>query len=273
MESRRRTTRLSLARSTAARWRAPIIKDKLFILLAAMRVPSAISRWLAACSARGSYLNTTTGQLLPGVCNATVAQCAAVQTFINRLSIPSTISRNLHQNAGFVKMDFRPSEKNSYSAHFNLVNYTATHDGTNLAATTDGTGASGLNYNVGTHVRNAHLANTYLVSPSMVNEARFGFSADRRFQGLNPATWRRRMDVHSSLTVAGISTLGVSLNQLPNIQPTEKRFDFSDNFSQSLGKHQLKYGIDLAYLRSVENAVFSGPAAIRIPTSPTLPTT
>ena len=47
--------------------------------------------------------------------------------------------------------------------------------------------------------------------------------------------------------------------RLPNIQPTEKRFDFVDNFSQSKGKHQLKYGVDLAYLRSVENAVFSGP--------------
>jgi hypothetical protein len=92
----------------------------------------------------------------------------------------------------------------------------------------------------------------------MVNEARFGFSADRRFQGL-PTDLAPPDGVHSSLTVAGIGTLGVSLNQLPNIQPTEKRFDFSDNFSQSKGKHQLKYGIDLAYLRSVENAVFSGP--------------
>jgi outer membrane receptor protein involved in Fe transport len=237
----------------------PIIKDKLFFFSSyegTFRNFPVVSSMFS----ESSSLNTTTGQLLSGQCNATAAQCAAVQTFINRLSIPSTVARNLHQNAAFVKFDYRPSVKSTYSAHFNLVNYTATHDGTSAAATTDGTGASGENYNVGTHVRNAHLANTYLISPSMVNEARFGFSADRRFQGL-PTDLAPPDGVHSELIVNGISTFGVSLNQLPNIQPTEKRFDFSDNLSQSKGKHQLKYGIDLAYLRSVENAVFSGPGA------------
>jgi hypothetical protein len=235
----------------------PIVKDKLFFFSS---YEGTIRNFplVSSMFSESAYLNTTTGQLLPGICSATAVQCAAVQTFINRLSIPSTISRNFHQNAGFAKLDYRPNEKSTYSALFNLVNYSAIHDGTTLAATTDGTGASGENYNINTHVRNAKLANTYLVSSSMVNEARFGFNADRRFQGL-PTDLAPPDGVHSSLTVAGISTLGVSLNQLPNIQPTEKRFDLSDNFSQSKGKHQLKYGIDLAYLRSVENAVFSGP--------------
>ncbi|MGA7343767.1 MAG: TonB-dependent receptor [Terracidiphilus sp.] len=235
----------------------PIMKDKLFYFGS---YEGAIRNFplVSSMFSEGAYLNTTTGQLLPGICNATAAQCAAVQTYVNRLSIPSVISRYLHQNAAFARFDYRPSEKSSYSANFDLVNYFATHDGTTLAATTDGTGASGENYNVGTHVRNAHLANTYVVNNYMVNEARFGWNADRRFQGL-PADLAPPDNVHSSLTVAGISTFGVSLNQLPNIQPTEDRYDLSDNFSESAGKHQLKYGIDLAYLRSIENAVFSGP--------------
>jgi hypothetical protein len=235
----------------------PIIKDKLFFFSS---YEGTIRNFplVSSLVADPTIVNTTTGQLLTGQCNATAAQCANAQTFLNRISIPSTVARNLQQNAGFARFDFRPSEKSSYSANFNLVNYSALHNGTSLAATTDGTGASGTNYNISTHVRNAHLANTYIVSNSMVNEARFGFNADRRFQGL-PADLAPPDGVHSSLTVAGISTLGVSLNQLPNIQPTEKRFDLSDNFSQTKGKHQLKYGFDLAYLRSVENAVFSGP--------------
>jgi hypothetical protein len=235
----------------------PVVKDKLFFFSSYEGTIRSFPL-VSSLSSDPTIVNVTTGQLLAGQCNATPTQCAAAQTFLNRISVPSAVGRDLHQNAGFVRFDYRPSDKSTYSANFNLVNYSATHNGTSLAATTDGTGASGLNYNISTHVRNAHLANTYLLSNSMVNEARFGFNADRRFQGL-PSDLAPPDNVRSSLTVAGISTLGVSLNQLPNIQPTEKRFDLSDNLSQSKGKHQLKYGFDLAYLRSVENAVFSGP--------------
>ncbi len=235
----------------------PIVKDKLFFF-SSYEGTTRNFPLVSSLASDPTIVNVTTGQLLAGQCNATASQCAAAQTFLNRLSVPSTVARKLHQNAGFVRFDYRPSDKSTYSANFNLVNYSATHNGTSLAATTDGTGASGTNYNINTHVRNAHIANTYLISNSMVNEARFGFNADRRFQGL-PSDLAPPDNVRSSLTVAGISTLGVSLNQLPNIQPTEKRFDLSDNLSQSKGKHQLKYGLDLAYLRSVENAVFSGP--------------
>jgi len=235
----------------------PIKKDKLFFFSSyegTIRNFPLVSNMFS----EGAYLNITTGQLLPGVCNATAAQCAAVQTFINRLSIPSVIARELHQNAGFAKFTYNQSDKSTFNGFFNLVNYSATHDGTTLAATTDGTGASGENYNVSTHVRNAHLSNTYLVSNSMVNFAAFGWNADRRFQGL-PTDLAPPDDIHSSLTVAGIGTFGVSLNQLPNIQPTEDRYDLSDNFSIIKGKHEMKFGADYAYLRSVENAVFSGP--------------
>jgi hypothetical protein len=235
----------------------PIIKDKVFFFSS---YEGTIRNFplVSSLSSYSTIVNPTTGQLLPGQCTATATQCAAAQAFLNRISVPSAVGRNLHQNAGFVRFDYRPSDRSTYSANFNLVNYSALHNGTSLAATTDGTGASGTNYNINTHVRNAHIANTYLLSSSMVNEARFGFNADRRYQGL-PSDLAPPDNVRSSLTVAAISTLGVSLNQLPNIQPTEKRFDLSDNLSQSKGKHQLKYGIDLAYLRSVENAVFSGP--------------
>src|SRR5205823_3552530 len=113
-----------------------------------------------------------------------------------------TVSRTLHQNDGFVRLDYHQSEKSSYTANFNLMNYFANHNGSNAVAPTDGSGAAGSNYNVGTHVRNGRLSNTYLISPTMVNEARFGFNAERRFQGL-PTDLLPPGNIRSGLTVAG----------------------------------------------------------------------
>ena len=231
----------------------PAIKDKLFFFGA---YEGTIRNFPLISSIINSSILTSGGQLLPGLCTATATQCAAVQSYFNRYF--RTVSRSLHQNDGFLKMDYRQNDKSTYTANFNLMNYYANHNGSNAVAPTDGSGAAGSNYNVGTHVRNARLSNTYLVSPTMVNEARFGFNAERRFQGL-PTDLLPPDNILSGLTVAGQGNLGVSQNQLPNIQPTEKRFILDDTFSESKGRHQLKFGIDLAYLRSVENAVFSGP--------------
>jgi len=234
----------------------PIIKDKLFFFGA---YEGTIRNFpLVDSILNTSILNSTTHQFLPGVCNASTLQCANAQAFLTRFF--TSVTRSLNQNDGFIKLDYRPNEKSTYTANFNLMNYYAVHGGVTSVAPTDGSGAAGSNYNVGTHVRNARLSNTYLLSDKMVNEARFGFNAERRFQGL-PTDLLPPDNILSGLTVAGQSNLGVSQNQLPNIQPTEKRFILADTLSQSKGKHQLKYGMDLAYLRSVENAVFSGPGA------------
>lgn len=237
----------------------PMIKNKLFFFSSY----EGARRNFPLVNSMSNYstiVNPITGQLLPGQCNATALQCANAQTYLNRISVPRSIKRSFQQNSGFVKLDYRPSDKNSYSANFNMVNYSGTHVGTSAVSTTDGSGASGYNYDVGTHVRNGLFSNIYLLSSTMVNQVRFGYNADRRFEGLSPDVTPTN-GVTSNVTVAGISRLGTSTNQIPNLQPTEKRFDLSDNFSQSAGRHQLKYGFDLAYLRAVEVAIFGGPGS------------
>lgn len=232
----------------------PIKKDKLFFFSS---YEGTVRSYPMISSMINSSILATGGTLLPGVCNATAAQCAAVQSDINRFF--RSVNRSLEQNDGFAKIDYRPSDKNSFAANFNLLNFSTVHGGVTSIAPTDGS-AVGTNFNQGTHIRNALLSNTYLISGTMVNEARFGFNADRRSQGL--ATDLLPPDgLLSSLTVAGQGSLGVSSNQIPNVQPTEKRFDLSDNLSKSVGRHQLKFGADLAYLRSIENAIYNGPGS------------
>lgn len=232
----------------------PVLKDKIFFFSS---YEGAKRSYPMVSSIINTSLLNSSGQLLPGLCNAQASQCAAVQTYINRYF--RSVNRSLQQNGGFVKFDYRQSDKSSFTGSFNLVNFSTVHGGVTAVAPTDGSGV-GTAFNQSTHVRNMHLSNTYLLSGTMVNEARFGFAADRRQQGL-ATDLAPPNGLLSSLTVAGQGNLGVSSNQLPNVQPTEKRFDLADDFSKSVGKHQIKFGFDLAYLRSIENAVFNGPGS------------
>jgi len=232
----------------------PVVKSKLFFFSS---YEGTIRNFPMVSSIINSSILNSSGQLLPGQCNATAAQCAAVQADINRFF--RSVNRSMHQNGGFLKLDYRPNEKNSFSANFNLVNYSTVHGGVISVAPTDGS-ALGGNYNHSTHVRNALLSNTYLLSPSMVNEFRFGFNADR-MQQILATDLLPPGGLLSALTVAGQGNLGVSPNQLPNLQPSERRFDVSDNFSKTVDRHQLKFGIDIADLSSTENAIFNGPGS------------
>lgn len=232
----------------------PILKDKIFFFSS---YEGAQRNYPMISSIINTSLLNSSGQLLPGLCNAQASQCAAVQTYINRYF--RSVNRSLQQNGAFAKFDYRQNDKSDFTGAFNLVNFSTVHGGVTAVAPTDGSGV-GTAFNQSTHVRNLHLSNTYLLSGTMVNEARFGYAADRRQQGL-ATDLAPPNGLLSALTVAGQGNLGVSANQLPNIQPTERRFDLADDFSKSIGKHQIKFGLDLAYLRSIENAVFNGPGS------------
>ena len=53
---------------------------------------------------------------------------------------------------------------------------------------------------------------------------------------------------------------GVSTN-LPNVQPSEDRYQYADSLSWTKGAHQFKFGVDIADLRDTENALFNGPGS------------
>jgi hypothetical protein len=57
--------------------------------------------------------------------------------------------------------------------------------------------------------------------------------------------------------VQGQANLGVP-NYLPRVQPTEDRYQFADNLSMTRGRHQYKFGFDIAHTRDVEDALFNG---------------
>jgi outer membrane receptor protein involved in Fe transport len=196
------------------------------------------------------------GSTYVGQCGApaTPAQCAAAQAYFGRFF--QTVPRSLSQNLGLLKVDWRPNDKNSIAASFNLMNFTSPNGAVTAVTATDGSGVGG-NGNQTAHTRTASLADTYILSSSLVNEARFGWFKDRRGQDINNALAPPN-GLLSGLTVQGQGNLGVSIN-IPNIQPTEDRFQYADNVSWTKGAHQFKFGFDIADLRDTEDALFNGP--------------
>ncbi len=239
----------------------PIVKDKLFFFangeITRRNFPLVDSIVNAQFySPTGAYVGQCGANATPvPAVPATPAQCAAAQAYFGRFF--QTLPRTVHQNLGLAKLDWRPNEKNSLTASFNLLNFTSPNGAINsVTANAVGVGANGIQ---SAKTRTARLSDTYILSSSMVNEARFGWFKDRRGQALNSAL-NPPNGLLSGLNVAGEGGLGVSTN-IPNIQPTEDRYQIADNISWTKGTHQIKFGIDFALLRDTENALFNGPGS------------
>jgi Carboxypeptidase regulatory-like domain/TonB-dependent Receptor Plug Domain len=200
-----------------------------------------------------SHLNTD-GSFAPGACDttiATAAQCAAAQTYIQRTY--ATVPRRLNENVGFAKLDWRPTDRDSFTANFNLMQFSSPGGTVSATALTDGSGY----YPNGNQIdltRWARFSYTRVVSPRALNEFRFGWFKDTRKQSLQSSLLPSD-GLRSGLSVSSLSNLGVSVN-IPNSQPSEDRFSFTDNYSLTLRNHQVKFGVESNYMRDVENALF-----------------
>ncbi|WP_161570999.1 TonB-dependent receptor [Granulicella sibirica] len=233
----------------------PVIKEKLFFF--ANTEETRESRPLVS-SYSDAHLNAN-GSLVAGACDtntadadhATSAQCAAAQAYIQRTF--ALLARKLNENIGFLKLDYRPTDRDSVSANFNLMQFASPNGTVSASALNDGSGY----YPNGNQIdltRWARFSYTHVVSNTAVNEFRFGWFKDTRKQSVNPSL-APSDGLVSGLSVSSLANLGLSVN-IPNSQPSEDRFLFVDNYSTTVRKHQLKFGAETNYMRDVENALF-----------------
>jgi hypothetical protein len=182
---------------------------------------------------------------------ATPEQCAAINALLPRFY--GVIPRQLNQELYFGKLDYHLNDTNTLSASFNFLHAISPNGIQTAAALTTGTALTS-NGNATVAVKNGRLVWTSVPSSNFVNEARFGFAADRQADTLNDQLLGSGLGY---LTVSVNSTNIGAVNYLPRVNPSERRFQWQDNATWTKGTHTIKFGADIAntedYIWSISN--------------------
>ena len=185
---------------------------------------------------------------------ATALQC---QTAINMMYKRNfgVVSRTVNQDLGLGKIDYHLNERNSISLSLNLLRWVSPH----------GIQATGIIFNTGNAIGNnadstvrdgyGRVQWTSVISPYMVNEARFGWFHDRLFDPasddfLYPGLGRAGLTVNSTINL-GLAT------SYPRLNPSETRYEVADNLSWTKGSHTMKFGFDIAHTEDYVNQLIT----------------
>ena len=243
----------------------PIVKNKLFFFLNTeeqLRTFPLVSSIInpTVVSGTGSaarFLNCGVSSL--GLPAATPQQCAA----INALLPPffTSLPRTANQQTAFGKIDWRPNDKSSFSFDLNYMHFNSPNGIQTGAVVTSG-GAFNSNGNDDVNVRNGRVQWTYVPTGRIVNEARFGWFKDRQADSVNNSVIQPNIGT-ISLSIAG-QAIGFA-NYLPRIDPSENRYEFADNLSYTVGKHNFKFGVDYLNTEDYYNELNNGNGSYTFP--------
>ncbi len=226
----------------------PIVKNKLFAFFnqeGQRRTEPLVD------SISNSSVNSATQQWIGCVAPATPAQCAAINTLLPRMF--GSVPRQANEDLFFLRLDYRPNDRNSISASLNYMKYVSPNGiQTGLSSTTGA--AIGTNGDDSVRDRIGNVTWTYVPTGSIVNEARFGWFKDRQADDFDPLLQSGYPIGNVSLSVAGVGTLG-GYNVLPRLNPSENRFQYVDSLSWVKGAHTFKFGVDIANTEDYTNSL------------------
>jgi hypothetical protein len=214
----------------------PFIKNKLFYLinfdLTYREFPMVDSYVLSG------VVNPTTQTFIGCGAPATTAQCNAINALLPRFygQIPRTDDNDL----GFGRLDYHLSDTNTFTAEFNFLRWWSPNGIQTGLSSTTGAGITG-NGDDSVRLRTGKLGWTWVPTSSFVNSFRFGVDTDRQADSFDQA------ELGSGLGYLDVSVGGVQLGPatyLPRVEPSETRFEFSDDATLVKSKHTIKFGFN-----------------------------
>ncbi|MCU1303310.1 MAG: TonB-dependent receptor, plug [Candidatus Sulfotelmatobacter sp.] len=156
--------------------------------------------------------------------------------------------RSFNQNAVFGKINGVLNDKNSFNVTYNFQRFRSPHGYFNTPTST----GDGLSLTDGATSQFFQASLQTAFNATTINEFRFHFGSDYHFD--LPAT----PPTSPAVTIQNPDTgfvFGGNRFQLAN---TDRRYEFTDNFTKIVGKHTLKTGVDINISRNSDSFTY-GP--------------
>lgn len=240
----------------------PLIQDKLFFFLnydqQKRNFPAIITPFNA--NFFNGPIGSNTANNASQTQRCTDANCPAILAELDRIT--NTVdSRNGDQWLGLGKVDYQVNASHRISGVFNILRWDSPNGiftGPTLTTTSLSNGAD--------TVENEFITATWngVLSSTVVNEVRFQYGRDFEAQTPNASG--------PQIQISDAANFGMP-NFLPRgAFPNEKRFQWIDNVSWLKGAHQVKFGLDVNYVREDIQNLFQGGGIYRyFNTNPTPP--
>ena len=180
-----------------------------------------------------------------GATRAAAAQCTAAINFLETRVSPQLVPRKVDENLLFGKIDYQINDRNRFNAEFNYLDFRAPNGIQTQGVITNG-GAIGNNADTNVFDRTLKSGLTTVVGANAVNELRFGMFKDRQYDPASPTLLPVTGPASYSISSGSLSNIGYA-SAYPRLHPSELRFQISDTYAWTVGRHALKFGLDWSH--------------------------
>src|SRR6266545_4359681 len=203
-----------------------------------------------------NYLTTVNRTTLTSTSRGlTNAQIDSTLNFLN--SLTGTVPRRGDQKIFFPKIDWNISQNHTLTGSYNRVRWVSPAGIQTQATNTRGRASFGDDF-VQIDALNVRLAST--LSATLLNEARFQWARDNEFQNSQPP-----LPGEPTTGIGGRSpdvflTNGIEFGKPTFLErtafPDERRWQFADTVTFTVGNHTLKWGGDINYVKDLQINLF-----------------
>src|ERR1700730_1745059 len=218
----------------------PIVKDKLFYL----------ANYEGQIRNEPVTVNDSSALQTVGDASAQAAFLAANPGIAKILADNSgSFPRSFNQNTAFAKLAGQLTPKNSFNLSYNYQRFRSPHGYFNTPTST----GDGLALTDGATSHFFQFSVLSTLSSSTFNEARFHYANDLHFDLPNSAA------TAPSTVIQNPDTGYVFGGNRFQLSTTDRRFEFSDNFTHVVGRHTFRSGVDINLNHDRDYFVY-GPA-------------